>query len=218
MSNKRQTIIDAATRLFSAHGYRAVGIDRVVAEADVAKMTLYKHFPSKNDLILSVLHDWDGKFRKRLLSFVDGFRVPKERLAAFFSWHDRWFREPDFNGCMFISAAAEYPDNQDPIHCASMGHKRAMRGHIGTLLRDLAGSNVDTCTVDQVAQILDGAIVAAHLLGDKDAAVAAWCSAIAVLYSQGAVEADGLSVADVRILRHQSTKTERDAIHSARHS
>jgi len=198
MSTKRQAIIDTAGRLFSAHGYHAVGIDRVVAEARVAKMTLYNHFSSKDDLIVQVLREWGQGFRRRLFSFVDRFDEPEERLAAVFSWHDRWFKAPDFNGCMFVSAAAEFPDCEDGIHRAAVRHKREIHEYLAALLVDLEEAAADGCMTAQLGQILDGAIVAAQLMCDKDAAVAAWRSAVAVLCARGIGQADALSQTDIR--------------------
>ena len=69
-SSKYQDLVDTATRLFAQYGYTAVGIDRIIAEAGVAKMTLYKHFASKQDLIVAVLKQRDQQFMQSLQTYV----------------------------------------------------------------------------------------------------------------------------------------------------
>src|SRR5882672_10663358 len=104
-SEARQRILETADRLFYQDGIRAVGIDRVIAEAGVAKATLYAHFPSKDDLILAVL-------RHREASVTEYFRAAMERhgkrtknkLRAFFAALKDWFQSDGFRGCAFINA------------------------------------------------------------------------------------------------------------------
>ncbi len=185
MNNKRQEIIDTATRLFYASGYHAVGIDRVIAEAKVAKMTMYKHFASKTDLIEAVLKERDRRLQDSMFSFANSFRDPIDRLKAVFVWHDRWFNDRSFNGCMFISAAAEYPDPEDEIHIISRQHKQAIRDHLAGTLSCLVEKEGADRIAGQLLQLLDGAILMAQIFGDKNAALSAWRSAAAILKSEG---------------------------------
>ncbi|MCA9179587.1 MAG: TetR/AcrR family transcriptional regulator, partial [Planctomycetales bacterium] len=98
-SDARQRIVETAERLFYAEGVRAVGIDRIIAEAEVAKMTLYNHFPSKDDLILAVLQfreeKFDGLFDKWMHKHV---KAGMNRLEAFFAALKDWFKSPGFRG------------------------------------------------------------------------------------------------------------------------
>ncbi|MDR3323549.1 MAG: TetR/AcrR family transcriptional regulator, partial [Zoogloeaceae bacterium] len=110
MLSKRQLILNTALVLFRAYGYRAVGIDRVLAESGVAKMTLYKYFPSKTALIAAVLEERDRDFLQSLTAFVQARQTPQAQLRALFLWHYRWFQDASFNGCMFINAVAEFPE------------------------------------------------------------------------------------------------------------
>ena len=102
----RDRILETAYRLFSRHGIQAVGIDTIVAESHVAKMTLYRYFPSKEDLVLAFLdlrqqrwtHEWlEAGIERRAAT-------PQERLLSVFDLLDEWFRRSDFEGCPFISA------------------------------------------------------------------------------------------------------------------
>ena len=114
-SEARQRILETADRLFYQEGVRAVGIDRIIAEAGVAKMTLYTHFPSKDDLILAVL-----KYREQ--GVLEFFRSAMERhgkkaknpLRAFFAALKEWFETPGFRGCAFQNAAVELADPAHP--------------------------------------------------------------------------------------------------------
>jgi len=195
MLNKRQAILDTATRLFYAHGYHAVGIDRIIAEAGVAKMTMYKHFASKNDLISAVLKERDVRFQESLFSFVSTFHDPLEKLKAIFIWHDRWLNETTFNGCMFISAAAEYSDPKDEIHLISKQHKQAIQDRISETLGELAEEKVAQTLGTQLFQVLEGAIVTGLIFSDRNAAVTAWRTTAALLKAEGLIA--GVHTADV---------------------
>lgn len=186
MSDKRQTILDTATRLFHDFGYRAVGIDRVIAEAGVAKMTLYKYFPSKTDLIGAVLTERDSTFRESLFKYADTFSDPVERLHAVFTWHDAWFNESAFNGCMFISAAAEFPDGSDAIHQIAKHHKQAILDYLAGALNQRVDTEAAQRLALQLLHIIDGAIVTAHILGDRNCAQLAWRSAHTLIQDETA--------------------------------
>src|SRR5262249_2429461 len=111
----RQRLVETADRLFYSEGVRAVGIDRIIAEAGVAKMSLYKHFPSKDELILAVL-----KYREE--GTLQFFRAAMERhckkgkntLRAFFAALKDFFESPGFRGCPFQNAAVELADPSHP--------------------------------------------------------------------------------------------------------
>jgi AcrR family transcriptional regulator len=169
-SGARQRILETADRLFYEEGVRAVGIDRIIAEADVAKMTLYRHFPSKDDLILTVL-----KYREEGVS--EFFRSAMERhgqmtkspLRAFFAALKEWFESPGFRGCAFQNAAVELAD---PAHAGTefvRGHKQ----RFGEFLRGLVEQSVGKGAAKiapAVTLLVEGAIVTAVIQGTPDAA------------------------------------------------
>src|ERR1700719_686761 len=114
----RARILDAAYELFSRHGINAVGIDRIISEAPVAKATLYHHFASKEELVRAFLELREKRWT------VDWLRAEAERraasgqahaLAVFDALHE-WFNRPDFEGCSFINTLLEIRDRADPIH------------------------------------------------------------------------------------------------------
>ena len=107
-SEARQRILETADRLFYADGIRAVGIDRVIAEAGVAKATLYAHFPSKDDLILAVLHHREAAVVAFFAEATTRYRKrTTDPLRAFCAALKEWFRSPGFRGCAFQNAAVE---------------------------------------------------------------------------------------------------------------
>ena len=169
-SGKRDHLVDTALGLFSRHGYHAMGIDRILAAAGVAKMTLYNHFKSKDELILAVLRRRDERFRNWFMRTVERrAKAPRDRLLAIFDALGEWFAERDFSGCMFINASAEFADRDDPIHGLSAEHKRLVLGYIGELTAAAGAENSDELA-RQLFLLGEGAIVAAYVAGQADAA------------------------------------------------
>jgi len=116
MADKRELLVNKAMELFARGGYTAVGIDRILAEAGVAKMTLYKYFPSKSDLILEVLTRRDDYFRTSLMAAADAKKTTLIKTQALFTWHDEQCNREEFYDCMIINAAAEFNDCHSQIH------------------------------------------------------------------------------------------------------
>ncbi len=168
--SKREQLMDAAERLFCEYGYHATGIDRILAEAGTAKMTLYNHFPSKDELILAVLRRRSERQRDWLLGDIAGRADdPRGQLLAVFDALDDWFHNPDFHGCAFVNAAAEFGAAEDAVHQAAAEHKHMM----GALLRDLAeraGANEPARLAEDLMLLIEGAISLAHVAGRKSAA------------------------------------------------
>ena len=141
-SEARQRILETADRLFYQDGIRAVGIDRIIAEAEVAKMSLYKHFPSKDDLILAVL-----KYREE--GVLEFFRSAMERhgkkaknpLRAFFAALKEWFETPGFRGCAFQNAAVELADPAHPGTEFVRGHKQRFGEFLRGLVEEAVGKS-----------------------------------------------------------------------------
>ena len=140
MENKRKAILDTATELFSANGYHAVGIDRIIADAGVAKMTMYRHFPSKNCLVVEVLKVQARVSSEFLSECVAGIDNPEAQLKAVFRWHDRWFHTPSFHGCMFAHAASEFNDKTNEIHQVSAAQKQQFAAFVRDVLKCLTNS------------------------------------------------------------------------------
>lgn len=133
-AEKRQHIIETAYRLFKRVGFHATGIDRIIAEAEVAKMTMYRHFPNKDGLIVEVL-DWRAdRFGLQLDRLGEVATTPEQKIAIIFDWYERWFDSPDFNGCLFQHALAEFGDHEHPVFKAVARQKDALKQRIKEIL------------------------------------------------------------------------------------
>ena len=164
-ASRRDQLIDTALDLFNRNGYHATGIDRILAESGVAKMTLYNHFGSKDALIEAALTTRDARWRAWFRDAVARrAETPRGRLLAVFDALDEWFDRPDFHGCMFIRAAGEYTDPDDPIHAAAATHQRLVLAE----LRDLAaaaGARRPARLARELMLMVLGAIVATQVSG-----------------------------------------------------
>lgn len=168
-SEARQRILETADRLFYQDGLRAVGIDRIIAEAEVAKMSLYKHFPSKDDLILAVLKYREEKILEFFTAGMErhGKRT-KDRLRAFFAALKDWFESPGFRGCAFQNAAVELADSKHPGSDFVKGHKRRFQEFLAGLVEESLGKGAAQ-VAPAVGLLVEGAIVTAVIQGSPDA-------------------------------------------------
>lgn len=134
----RERVVRAAYDLFSRQGTRAVGVDAVIGEAGVAKMTLYRNFASKDDLILAFLERRENVWTRDWLQGESRRRgdTPAERLLAIFDLFGEWFARPDFEGCAFVTTLLEVTDTASPVRRASVEHLANIRSY----LRDLAAA------------------------------------------------------------------------------
>ena len=179
--SKREQLVETALKLFSREGFHATGIDRILAESGVAKMTLYNHFKSKDDLVLAALRRRDELFRNNFSRQVEAAaETPAGRLAALFDVLHAWINSDDFNGCMFCNAAAEYRDASSPIRALAAEHKRLMLASI-RLLAEQAGAEHPHELAEHLNLLLEGAISQALTAGDLDAAKTAARAARVVL-------------------------------------
>lgn len=160
-SDARQRIIETAERLFYSEGIRAVGIDRIIAEANVAKMTLYNHFASKDELILEVLVYREEQVNEMFAKSIER-RVGKgmERLEAFFVALKDWFRSPGFRGCSFINASVELADADHPASRFAVEHKNRINRMLREFIVEAAGDKA-AVVAPAVALLVEGAIVTA---------------------------------------------------------
>lgn len=125
-SEVRERILDAADRLFYAHGVVAVGIDRIIAEAGVAKASLYVHFSSKDALVLAHLHRRAERSAGRLAEQLRALPADaaRQRIRVVFDDLWAWLHEDNFRGCPFINAAVHYPDPQHPVRAFVRDYRR----------------------------------------------------------------------------------------------
>jgi AcrR family transcriptional regulator len=166
----RQRILDSAYELFSHRGIRAVGIDEIRARADVAKATLYRHFASKDELVLAFLDQREEMWTKDWVEREARSRAtePDEQLLAIFDAFDEWFHREDFEGCSFINVMLEWADRDHPIGRASILHLANIRAFLTELATE-AGLRHPETFAHSWHILMKGSIVAAAE-GDRDAA------------------------------------------------
>lgn len=169
----RDRILDAAYGLFSRAGVRAIGVDTITAEADVAKMTLYRNFASKSDLALAFLSLREERWTKGWVQAEVRRRgeTPAEQLLAVFEIFTEWFEREDFEGCAFITSLLEFEDRSDPVRGACVTHLANIRAFLCELAA-AAGIADPERFAAQWHILMKGSIVAAHE-GDAEAALKA---------------------------------------------
>jgi len=169
----RERLLRTAAELFLRDGFTPVGLDRIIAAVGVTKTTFYKHFPSKDDLIIAVLAHQHEFEMGNLASEVErrAPNDPRGQVLAMFDVFDEWFNESDFRGCMFLNAATEFPMRTDPIHVAALAHGAGLGEFIATRLTT-AGCAAPVADVlgAQIVLLISGAVVTRHTAGNPDAA------------------------------------------------
>lgn len=163
----RDRMLRVAGELFYEHGFQAVGIDLVIERAGVAKATLYRHFPTKDDLIAEVLTRANQGFWIWLDSVIDEAPTPRDALVAVFDAVASLAASPNCLGCMFQVTAAEFPNSTHPGHNVALAHKKAVRSR---LLRLAKASDLDSPAelADALLMLMDGAFAASRMYGPRN--------------------------------------------------
>jgi AcrR family transcriptional regulator len=160
----RDRILDTASQLFYRDGYHAVGIDTIVARSGVAKMTLYRHFPSKDDLIAAYLERANAEFWDWLEGEIAAVKEPRAKLMAAFEATGKLATSPQCLGCTFQAAASEFAELEHPGHEVALAHKRRVLDRLAELARS-AGLADPHSLAAQLLLLMDGAWVAARMFG-----------------------------------------------------
>jgi AcrR family transcriptional regulator len=189
MLSARERILDTAYDLFSRHGIRAVGIDRIIATSGVAKMSLYRHFHSKDALVLAFLQEREKRWTLDWLHAEVTSRAEDGagRMLAIFDVFDEWFRKPDFEGCSFVNVLLEFDDRDNPIRQATAGHLATVRGLVREFAEDAGLADPDA-VARQWHILMKGSIVIAGA-GDREAARRARALGALLLEREGVLAA-----------------------------
>jgi AcrR family transcriptional regulator len=166
-SEARQRLLETADRLFYRDGIRAVGIDRIIAEAGVAKMSLYKHFPSKDDLILAYLDRRAQQGRAAVQDLIA--RYPGDPRGALHAWAVAFTEDgvvDEYRGCTFINAAAEYGQPDHPVRAAAVAMRRWVCDTKEALLRE-AGHPEPAAAARTLLALRTGYLISASLEEDE---------------------------------------------------
>lgn len=165
----KDKVFQTAARLFYQNGYRAVGVDTIAAESGIGKMTLYRHYPSKDDLIVAYLKDSDTTFWNGFEQLTKDAATPREKLLAFFESLQEYVTTPACYGCPFLNVATEYPETDYPSHQVAIEHKQSVRARFRQLAKE-AGAKKPDILADQLFLLMDGAYMASRMFGAKNPA------------------------------------------------
>ncbi|MDA0563810.1 TetR/AcrR family transcriptional regulator [Streptomonospora sp. S1-112] len=161
-SEARSRLLGTATRIFYAEGIHSVGVDRITAEAQVTRATLYRHFSGKEELVLAYLDQVDQGMRGQITAAQEGGRSAADRVRAVAGAIADGIRSPAFRGCAFINAAAEYPDPAHPVHQAVLAHREWLLDTVTDLLARAGFAPADAAGRHFV-MLRDGAMAAGCL-------------------------------------------------------
>lgn len=123
-SESRSRLLSTATKVFYAEGIHSVGVDRLIAEAQVPRATLYRHFSGKEELVLAYLGQADQGIRAQVAAAQASAELAADKVRAVARSITEGIRSPGFRGCAFLNAVAEYPDAAHPIHQAVLSHRQ----------------------------------------------------------------------------------------------
>lgn len=177
----RERILDVATQLFYANGLRAVSADRIVAQVGITKVTFYRHFPTKEDLIVAYLErraEWERAAVASARAAAPG--RPGDALRMIVDGIGQESCSPGFRGCPFINAAAEYADPDHPIRQVVKSHRQWFKGAIEEFLVEL-GVNDSSRVADQLVLLRDGAMISGYLGDPEMVADALYSAGLAVI-------------------------------------
>jgi AcrR family transcriptional regulator len=164
-ASPRARILHAAHDLFYRHGIRATGIDRVIAESGVAKVTFYRQFASKDDLILAFL---DHRHERWMAWFVDALARHGDSVAAIAPALREWLASPEFRGCAFLNSVGELGPALPEVLAVTRRHKQDMTAAVASLIKRTPGR---ARLARALALAIDGAIVQAQFHESPDAAL-----------------------------------------------
>ncbi|MEU0546286.1 TetR/AcrR family transcriptional regulator [Micromonospora sp. NPDC005979] len=161
-SEARQRLLATATRIFYSEGIHSVGVDRIIAEAKVTRATFYRHFPSKDDLILAYLREIHEMDRGGVDTVITADAPPVAPLLAIANSIAESIQSPGFRGCAFLNAAAEYPDTEHPVRQEIIAHRQWFLDTLTTLMAQVQEETAESAARHFV-MLRDGAMAAGCL-------------------------------------------------------
>jgi len=158
----RERLLQTAARLFYEEGIQSVGVDRLVAEARITKATFYRHFPTKDDLVCAYVTRRDQQIRTTADALTQRIHSPRDVLTTLVVELGNEVCAPGFRGCVFINAAAEYPDPDHPVRHAITEHRHWFRACLIQLL-EATGHPDPGAAADTLVLLRDGAMTSGYL-------------------------------------------------------
>ncbi len=189
----RERILETAAELFYREGIRAVGVDTIIARSGVAKMSLYRNFASKDELVCAYLEGIEERYRawwERVTARHPG--DPKAQLKALFTALGHWIERPGFRGCPFISTAVEFRDHDHPGRAIVQAHRRGVRARLRALAAEAGATDPDRLA-GHLQLLMEGAYAGGGVLGPEDTGAAAVSAAEALIEAACAAPPGGAS-------------------------
>lgn len=179
--NMREKILTIASSLFDTRGIQASGVDTIIMEAGVAKATLYKHFPSKNQLVTAYLREKSDKFYAWLNAQLASRKTESiELLVELCELMEQWITQPEFHGLPFHIAAVEFPDPGHPINQYSAVLSAELQSFLCQIARN-AGAKDPEALGQQLTILFEGAALVERLTPHTGAAARAKLAAITLV-------------------------------------
>jgi AcrR family transcriptional regulator len=167
VTSVRERILDTATDLFYQEGVRAVGVDLIVERSGVAKTSLYRHFKTKDDLVVAMLERDDSGYWGHWDQIAARHKDdPEAELAAQIEWIARDIAEPKYRGCPFLNVATEFPTPDHPARAVAARHKNELRRRLFALTKRI-GIHNPAELADELVLVIDGAYVNGQLIRQK---------------------------------------------------
>ena len=162
----RDALVDVASDLFRERGVHAVGVDEIVARSGIAKSTLYRWFPTKDDLIVAFLRRRDGQFWEQWDRVAAQHASdPEAELDAQLGWIVAYVRSPDFRGCPFLNTTAELADREHPSRLVGLENKQQLRERLGRICERL-GVGEPAVLADHLEVAIEGAFATSQVFGE----------------------------------------------------
>jgi len=167
-STTRQRLIESAVRRFYRDGFRSVGIDQILSDVGISKTAFYKLFESKEDLMLAALEDQNRWLQEtfRALIHQRGGPTPLGQLQALLDVVEYIVQSDDFQGCIFVNVAMEFPLPHEPAHIAAAQNKQAIEDIVHGIAIE-AGALEPRSLAKELCLIMEGAYVTRHVTGDR---------------------------------------------------
>ena len=170
-TDTRQRLTEAATARFYRDGFRNVGLDQVIADVGISKTAFYKHFQSKDDLMLAVLEQKNLWLQQTFRDMIQaqGGTTAAGQLRSLFNVVEQIINSEEFHGCIFVNASMEFPLPHDPAHEAAAQHKHAIEAIVAELAARAGAAN-PSALASELCLIMEGAYVTHQVTGDRQAA------------------------------------------------
>ncbi|MEX2318054.1 MAG: TetR/AcrR family transcriptional regulator [Pirellulales bacterium] len=164
----RQRLIEASVRRFYRDGFRSVGIDQILADVGISKTAFYKHFESKEDLMLAALENHNRWLQETFQTLARqlGGPTPLGQLHALLDVVEHLVESDDYQGCIFVNVAMEFPLPHEPAHIAAAQSKQAIEDFVFSLAIQ-AGAAEPRSLARELCLVMEGAYVTRHVTGNK---------------------------------------------------